>query len=62
MPDWIAHLLVAWSAGRLLQVKKSILKPEIAILMLGAVVPDISAINYLLSWAGIDAEGLLLPF
>ncbi|MEM3401718.1 MAG: metal-dependent hydrolase [Candidatus Hadarchaeales archaeon] len=62
MPDWIAHLLVAWSAGRLLEVRKSISKSEIVVLMFGAVLPDIVAINYLLSWMGVDPGGLLLPF
>lgn len=62
MPDWIAHVLVAWSCGKLLQLKEMVSKKDVALLMLGAVLPDINAIDYLFCWAGIDFKGSLFTF
>ncbi|MEW6221772.1 MAG: hypothetical protein AB1476_00415 [Candidatus Hadarchaeota archaeon] len=63
MPDWIAHVLVPWIGGKLFQLKNpKLLQKDIALLMLGGVLPDIVYIGYLLGFAGVDASGALLPF
>ncbi len=63
MPDWIAHILVAWICSKLFQMRfKKISDKQIILVMVGAVLPDIVAVNYLTSWIGINASGFLLPF
>lgn len=63
MPDWIAHVLAPWICGKLFQIRHpKLLEKDIALLMLGGILPDINAIGYLLAWIGVDASGALLPF
>ena len=61
--DWIVHLLVPWIGAKILQVRcTEMADRQIALVMLGAVLPDINAIGYLLQWTGINYGGFLLPF
>lgn len=63
MVDWIAHLLASWIGSKLSQLRFPKLRNrDIALVMLGAVLPDIIAINYLIAWLGVNTGGLLLPF
>ncbi len=63
MVDWITHLLVPWIGSKIFQLRSTKLRDrDMALIMLGAVIPDIVAINYLLPLLGIDASGFLLPF
>ena len=63
MVDWITHLLIPWVSLTLIQLRSPrITNRDITIVMLGAVIPDIFAIAYLLSWLGVDASAFLLPF
>ena len=63
MVDWITHLLVPWVGLTLIQLRSPRLtNRDIAVAMLGAVIPDIFAIAYLLPFLGIDAGAFLLPF
>jgi len=61
--DWLVHLLVPWIGGKLAQIRYHELSDSyIALLMLGAVLPDIGAVGYLLQWMGINHGDILLPF
>jgi hypothetical protein len=61
--DWIVHLLVPWIGGKLVQIRYPQLADRyIALLMLGAVLPDIGAVGYLLQWLGLNYGNILLPF
>jgi len=63
MPDWIVHVVAPWIACRLLQLRYIKLENrDIALVMLGAVLPDVAAVGYLLQWMGVDYGGALLPF
>lgn len=62
MPDWITHVLVAWSLGTILGFKfKQFNQPNTAIVMLGALIPDIYKITLLLQQFGIYMESFLSP-
>jgi len=61
--DWIAHVLTPWIGCKLLQLKlRKLMDREIALVMLGAILPDIVALNYLLQALGIGAERFIMPF
>lgn len=62
MPDWITHVLVAWSLGTILGFKfKQFNQPNTAIVMLGALIPDIYKVTLLLQQFGIYMESFLSP-
>ncbi|MEN4017752.1 MAG: metal-dependent hydrolase [Methanobacterium sp.] len=62
MPDWITHVLVAWSLGTILGFKfKQFNQSNTAIVMLGALIPDIYKITLLLQQFGIYMESFLSP-
>lgn len=49
MPDWITHVLVAWTLTTILGFRfKEFSQPNSAIVILGALIPDIVKINILL--------------
>lgn len=61
--DWIVHLLVPWIGAKILQIRYSGFSDRrIALVMLGAVLPDVGAVGYLFQWAGFNYGGALLPF
>ena len=62
MPDWITHVLVAWSLATLLGFRfKQFNQPNVAIVMLGALIPDIFKITLISSSFGINLNSFLTP-
>jgi LexA-binding, inner membrane-associated putative hydrolase len=62
MPDWTTHVLVAWSLGTILGFRfKQFSQRNVAILMLGALIPDIYKITLVLGSFGINLQGFLMP-
>ena len=62
MPDWTTHVLVAWSLGTILGFRyKQFSQRNVAILMLGALIPDIYKITLVLGSFGINLQSFLMP-
>lgn len=62
MPDWITHVLVAWTLTTILGFRfKQFSQPNSAIVMLGALIPDIYKINLLADQFGIYLHDFLTP-
>ncbi len=62
MPDWITHVLVAWTLTTILGFRfKQFSQPNSAIVMLGALIPDIYKINLLSDQFGIYLNDFLTP-
>lgn len=62
MPDWITHVLVAWTLTTILGFRfKQFSQPNSAIVMLGALIPDIYKINLLSDQFGIYLHDFLTP-
>ncbi|MEN4006440.1 MAG: hypothetical protein PQ964_03685 [Methanobacteriaceae archaeon] len=63
MPDWITHILVAWTICTVLGFKFKQFNPaNTAICMVGALIPDVYKIVIPLEYLGIDASTLLPRF
>lgn len=63
MPDVLAHVLAPWIGCKLFQLRfHKLMGRDIALVMLGSVLPDLVAIGYLLQALRIDAGGFLMPF
>jgi hypothetical protein len=63
MPDLLVHVLVPWLCLKLVQLRTG--KPSdriIVLAMLGAVLPDLSSLNYLTPQFGHDISDAVLPF
>lgn len=62
-PDWLTHVLVAWTLSRLLQIRfRQFDEKNTAIVMVGALVPDIVKIGLLFDFFRINAWNFLAPF
>ncbi len=62
MPDWIAHVLVAWSLTTILGFRfKQFSQSNSAIVIFGALIPDIYKITLLLDSFGIYMHDFLNP-
>jgi hypothetical protein len=62
MPDWTTHVLVAWSLATILGFRfKQFSQNNVAIVMLGALIPDIYKVTLVLESFGINIQGLLFP-
>jgi hypothetical protein len=62
MPDWITHVLVAWSLATILGFRfKQFSQNNVAIVMLGALIPDIYKVTLVLESFGINVQGFLSP-
>ena len=62
MPDWITHILAAWTLTTILGFRfKQFSQPNAAIVMLGALIPDIYKITLLLDSFGIYLHDFLTP-
>ncbi|WP_414468866.1 metal-dependent hydrolase [Methanobacterium sp. ACI-7] len=62
MPDWITHVLVAWTLTTVLGFRyKKFSQPNAAIVMLGALIPDIYKINLLSDQLGLYFNDFLTP-
>lgn len=54
MPDWITHVLVAWTLATILGFRfKEFSQPNSVIVILGALIPDLVKINILLWQLGL---------
>ncbi len=63
MPDWITHILAAWTLCTILGFKYKQFNPaNTAVCMVGALIPDTFKIVIPLGFMGIHAENLLMPF
>jgi hypothetical protein len=63
MPDWITHILAAWTLCTILGFKYKEFNPaNTAICMVGALLPDTFKIVIPLGLIGIHAENFLMPF
>jgi LexA-binding, inner membrane-associated putative hydrolase len=47
MPDWFTHSLIGWITGKTT-------KQDVALVVIGALIPDLVKINLLLTWVGIE--------
>ena len=63
MPDWLAHILVAWIICKLLHFKFKVFDAKnTAIVMVGALIPDIVKVGILFDFLGIDVWDFIAPF
>lgn len=62
MPDWIAHVLVAWSLCTLLGLKyKQFDTPNTIIAMFGSILPDIFKVVIPLQYFGVYVDDFIYP-
>lgn len=62
MPDWITHIVVAWTLCTLLSFKfKQFNNENIVIVLIGALIPDIFKINMPLNILGIHTSTFIAP-
>ena len=62
MPDWLAHILVAYILCSILRIKFKIFSKEnTAIVMVGALIPDIVKVGLLFDSLGIDVWDFIAP-
>lgn len=62
MPDWIAHVLVAWSLCTLLGLKyKQFDTPNTVIAMFGSILPDIFKVVIPLQYFGVYVDDFIYP-
>ena len=62
MPDWTTHVLFAWTICTILGFRfKQFSQPNSAIVMLGALIPDIYKISLFSDQFGINLHSFLLP-
>lgn len=62
MPDWIAHILVTWTACTVLGFRYKAFNTENTVIaMIGSIIPDIYKLYIPLSFLGYDFESFLFP-
>lgn len=62
MPDWITHILVAWTIGTILGFKfKQFNSANIALFIVGSLVPDIIKITMIFDYLGIGLSKFFIP-
>ncbi|MGB9980311.1 metal-dependent hydrolase [Methanobacterium sp.] len=62
MPDWITHILIPWTFFTILGFKfKQFSQQNIAVVIMGALVPDIFKIYLVLNQIGIHVEDFFTP-
>jgi hypothetical protein len=63
MPDWVTHIVVAWTVCRILGFKfKQFNNANTVIVMIGALIPDLYKTYITVNLLSIDTESLLYPF
>ena len=63
MPDWLAHILVAYILCSILRIKFKIFSKEnTAIVMVGALIPDIVKVGLIFDSLGMDVWDFIAPF
>jgi LexA-binding, inner membrane-associated putative hydrolase len=55
MPDWLTHSLLGWITGKTT-------KQDIALIVIGALIPDLTKINLVFIWLGFYNYHLFEPF
>ena len=62
MPDWLAHILVAYILCSILGIKFKVFNKEnTAIVMVGALIPDIVKVGLLFDFLGMDVWDFVAP-
>lgn len=62
MVDWLSHVLLAWIICQILSLKfKFFGSRNTAIVMIGALIPDIIKMGLLFKWMGIDIWDFIVP-
>ena len=62
MPDWITHILFPWTICTILGFKfKQFSQQNIAVVIMGALIPDIFKIYLVLRLIGIQGQSFLTP-
>ncbi len=62
MPDWVAHVLVAWTICTVLRFKyKQFDTPNTVIAMIGSLIPDLFKISILMQYLGIYTWDFISP-
>jgi hypothetical protein len=62
MPDWLAHILVVYILCSILGIKfKVFSKENTAIVMVGALIPDIVKVGLIFDFLGIDVWDFIAP-
>lgn len=62
MPDWITHILVPWTLFTVLGFRfKQFSQENIAVIIMGALIPDIFKIYLVLDLIGVHLENFLTP-
>ena len=54
MPDWLTHSLLGWIIGKTT-------KQDVALLVIGSLIPDLTKISMLLTWLGFHNYHLFEP-
>jgi hypothetical protein len=54
MPDWLTHTLVGWIIGKITKI-------EIGLVVLGSLLPDLTKINIIANWFGLDYQNYFNP-
>ncbi len=63
MPDWLTHILAAWIICKLLRIKfRAFDSKNTAIVMAGALIPDIVKVGLLFDFLGMDVWDFIAPF
>jgi len=62
MPDWLTHILAAWIICKLLRIKfRAFDSKNTAIVMVGALIPDIVKVGLLFDSLGMDVWDFIAP-
>ena len=62
MPDWLTHILAAWIICKLLRIKfRAFDSKNTAIVMVGALIPDIVKAGLLFDFLGTDVWDFIAP-
>lgn len=54
MPDWLTHALIGWIIGKTTKI-------NIALIVIGSLIPDLAKINIAFLWMGIHHQHLFSP-
>ena len=60
MPDWLAHILFAYLVCKIVSLKfKSLGGEEIAVIFIGAIIPDLTKAKLIFGIAGMDIQDMI---
>lgn len=62
MPDWLAHVLFAYVVCKLIGLRYKLSdRADVALVLIGALLPDITKMRLVLGLAGIDIQDMIEP-